>query len=46
MLRKVVRLVAANAIYLKEKWLHPFPASDTRENADFTRENGNTIVLE
>lgn len=36
-------LVAANAIYLKEKWLHPFPASDTRENADFTRENGNTI---
>ncbi len=36
-------LVAANAIYLKEKWLHPFPAASTRENADFTLENGNTV---
>lgn len=36
-------LVAANAIYLKEKWLHPFPARDTRENAVFTQEDGNTI---
>ena len=35
-------LVAANAIYLKEKWLHPFPAASTRKNADFTLENGNT----
>lgn len=36
-------LIAANAIYLKEKWLHPFPARDTQENADFTQENGHTI---
>lgn len=36
-------LVAANAIYLKEKWLHPFPAASTRENADFTLENGNIV---
>ncbi len=36
-------LVAANAIYLKEKWLHPFPAASTRKNADFTLENGNTV---
>lgn len=36
-------LVAANAIYLKEKWLHPFPADNTRKNADFTLENGNTV---
>ena len=36
-------LVAANAIYLKEKWLHPFPVRDTRENAVFTQEDGNTI---
>ncbi len=35
-------LVAANAIYLKEKWLHPFPARDTQENADFTLEDGST----
>lgn len=36
-------LIAANAIYLKEKWLHPFPALNTQEKADFTQENGRTI---
>lgn len=36
-------LVAANAIYLKEKWLHPFPARDTHADADFTLEDGSTI---
>lgn len=38
-------LVAANAIYLKEKWLHPFPVSDTRPGADFKKENGSTIPV-
>lgn len=38
-------LVAANAIYLKEKWLHPFPVSDTREGADFTMECGSTVPV-
>lgn len=32
--------VAANAIYLNEKWLHPFPASATRADVDFTLEDG------
>ncbi|MBR7108929.1 MAG: hypothetical protein IKC90_02720 [Akkermansia sp.] len=39
------RMVAANAIYLKEKWLHPFKKRATRENADFTMSNGTTTKV-
>lgn len=35
------RLVAANAVYLKEAWLRPFEAYHTRPQ-DFTREDGST----
>lgn len=35
------RLVAANAVYLKEAWLRPFEAHNTRPQA-FTREDGST----
>lgn len=35
------RLVAANAVYLKEAWLRPFEAHNTRPQ-DFTREDGST----
>lgn len=38
----ITDLVAANAIYLKEKWLHPFSKKSTHENAEFTLENGTT----
>lgn len=38
-------LVAANAIYLKEKWLHPFPVSDTRAGVDFKMESGRTVPV-
>ena len=39
-------LVAANAIYLKEKWLHPFPVRDTQADADFTLEDGGTVHVD
>ena len=39
------RMVAANAIYLKEKWLHPFKKRATRENADFTMSDGTTTKV-
>lgn len=38
-------LVAANAIYLKEKWLYPFPANDTQVDDDFTTENGTRVPV-
>lgn len=39
------RMVAAGAIYLKEKWLCPFPKSSTRENANFTTTDGTTTKV-
>lgn len=39
------RLVAANAIYLKEKWLRPFNLRSTRENAEFTLSDGSTTEV-
>lgn len=38
-------LVAANAIYLKERWLHPFSVNDTADDADFQLENGSIIPV-
>ncbi|MDO4751014.1 MAG: serpin family protein [Akkermansia sp.] len=36
----LTRMVAANAIYLKEQWLRPFKKSSTRDNSDFTLPDG------
>ena len=41
----VLRIVAANSIYLKEKWLHPFKPTYTREDTDFTLSDGSTTKV-
>ncbi len=38
-------LVAANAIYLKERWLHPFPKNATREETPFTTDSGDSVPV-
>ncbi len=40
-----LRIVAANTIYLKERWLHPFKPASTNEEADFTLSDGSTVKV-
>ncbi|MBQ9095215.1 MAG: hypothetical protein IJY53_02630 [Akkermansia sp.] len=40
------RLIAASAIYLKEKWLHPFDKGETESFYRFTCNNGSTTYVD
>lgn len=40
------RLIASNAIYLKEKWLHPFDEEETESYYRFTDSKGNTCYVD
>ena len=41
----LTRMVAVNAIYLKEKWIHPFKKSSTVQNVIFTKADGSITTV-
>ena len=45
-LSPLTRLVAANAIYLQEKWLHPFNKISTQPNTMFTKADGSIELVD
>ncbi len=39
------RLVAVNAVYLKERWLRPFDEAATQQEGRFTKADGSTVTV-